>query len=188
MGVIYWGVNHQTRECYELGKGAWILLTNMKDSIVDTTQVEYLTKMITTCIILNDSNWTEESVIDKEQHKRIALDLRTLGRCRDIEIINDTEGYDPEHIGYRNIGDIWHGITSLRQAKTKESITLRDILAKNLRQRILKAYEVTQKREKVNIKVNKIYFDQTVNDCVDQIADALIFDAISITKEVGDDI
>jgi len=40
----------------------------------------------------------------------------------------------------------------------------------------------------VNIKVNKIYFDQTVNDCVDQIADALIFDAISITKEVGDDI
>ena len=90
MGVIWFAVNRETKQAYELGKGAWFELADnpatLDARIVSDPSRAKLLPIISGKVIVR-GYWDEKTANDKAYHAQIAEALEALGSP--LEIIND---------------------------------------------------------------------------------------------------
>ena len=97
MGTLYYAVNIEAKQAYELGKGAWFMLCDGTTHFSDCSDHEKVLARVTG--VIRAGGWTEEVQADTRYHERIADALVRLGPR--IKIIDDhscsgnpTEGFE----------------------------------------------------------------------------------------------
>jgi hypothetical protein len=97
MGTLYYAVNLETDEMYELGKGAWYILADPETGRIDTSNLGELASRV-------GMHWYDDKHSDPDEFDlKVARGLQALGT--DLIILNDSydvEGLQPGY--FKQIG------------------------------------------------------------------------------------
>ena len=91
MGTLYYAVNIETKQAYELGKGAWFALCDGTTHFSDCSDREKVLARVTG--VIRAGGWTEEVQVDTRYHERIADALVRLGPR--VKIVDDASCLKP---------------------------------------------------------------------------------------------